>query len=130
MQHQIWNICDVTCCMCINPLQCKALPWRSIIQSVFQTLHINTRVHTCWQSCETWLNIPTPSQAFIFYLDWIVAILTRTDGTIRWKPSKRVNTGQSRSFLEQLRKSQVKSNLYVLDDGCTYYWTVLCKYLL
>ena len=45
-----------------------------------------------------------------------------TNGTVGWKPSKRVNKGQSQSFLHSYGK--VKSNLHVLDDGCTYYWTV------
>ena len=49
MKHQIWNICDVTC-ICINLLHFKGLPWRSVIKSVFENLHINVRVHTYWQS--------------------------------------------------------------------------------
>ena len=34
-------------------------------------------------------------------------ILTRADGTVGWKPSKRINKGKSQSFFAQLRKSQI-----------------------
>ena len=38
MQHQTWNICDVTSRICINLLQCKGLPWRSIIKEELSSL--------------------------------------------------------------------------------------------
>ena len=38
MQHQIWNICDVTRRIYINLLQCKGLPWRSIIKEALSSL--------------------------------------------------------------------------------------------
>ena len=38
MQHQIWNICDVTGRICINLLQCKSLTWCSIIKDTLRSL--------------------------------------------------------------------------------------------
>ena len=49
-----------------------------------------------------------PQLSDISYSDWIAVILTKADGTVRWEPSKRVNTRQSLFFLEQSRKSQIK----------------------
>ena len=49
---------------------------------------------------------PSIKRYLLFRLD--CCNLTRTDGAVRWKPSKRVHTGQSRLFLGQLRKSQIK----------------------
>ena len=38
MQHQIWNMCDLPCCICISLLECKGLPLRLIIKDALSSL--------------------------------------------------------------------------------------------